>query len=805
MGRTLFQTSVRRSQIRANTVGPRRRLRLRSSIESLESRVLLSTDYHLSFDEEFNGTALDTGKWTALPRWGNDPINNELQIYKPEAVTVSGGLAHLTATHLTTPINFKGVDYWYKSGEIQTFQKYDQQYGGFEIRMKSPAGKGFWPAFWLLPEDVSWPPEVDIVEILGNQEYQNQAHFGYIMPNGSGGTVGSGGWWTTAGFSITDYHTYAVKWDSTAISWWVDGIQVRSDNSLGDPYKPMYLIANLAVGGNWPGAPDANTVFPNELSVDYIRAYSNDPSVPTVTPQSGYANSTFFNAINATGSGALVNGDFEGGNLSGWTTVSSGGYGSGAWVTNNVTDQSNTYPRFSNPLPGTAGGTYYAQLSGYGSSATSYLYQDIGTLLPNTTYTLTTAIGVARYDFSPAQGSIRLINGTNQNGTVLASASSSSLGLGQYANNFKDLTVTFTTGSSVSGDLTVAIASTGGYSGYNSLSFDNVRLTVVTTAPTVANPDFEGGSLSGWTTVSSGGYGSGAWVTNNVTDQSNTYPRFSNPLPGTAGGTYYAQLSGYGSSATSYLYQDVGVLQPNTTYTMTVAIGVARYDWSPAQGSIRLINGTNQNGTLLASASSSTLGLGQYANNFKDLIVTFTTGSSVSGDLVIAIASTGGYSGYNSLSFDSVRLAASAAMASAKLTGTVIGTTGSWTTGNTGVYIAADGANAAFDGNLSSFFDPPSSSTQGSQWVGLDLGTARTITAVKVAPRSGFAGRLVGARIQVSTDGVNWTTAYTISAAPTEGVLTTYNLSLSGTFRYVRAIGASDQWFNLAELEVWGY
>lgn len=179
---------------------------------------------------------------------------------------------------------------------------------------------------------------------------------------------------------------------------------------------------------------------------------------------------------------ALLNPGFEAGNLTSWTLVSSGGYGSGGGVTDNVANQLVQYPTFSNPLPGTAEGTYYASIRGYGTdpALSTYLYQNVGALLPNTIYTLTIAIGVGRFDSSPPDGFISLINGTDHTGTVLDSGDVNTLGMGQYANNFKDLTATFTTGASVTGDLVISIETIGGFSGVSSMRLDNVRLTTET-------------------------------------------------------------------------------------------------------------------------------------------------------------------------------------------------------------------------------------------------------------------------------------------------------------------------------------
>ena len=135
----------------------------------------------------------------------------------------------------------------------------------------------------------------------------------------------------------------------------------------------------------------------------------------------------------------------------------------------------------------------------------------------------------------------------------------------------------------------------------------------------------------------------------------------------------------------------------------------------------------------------------------------------------------------------------------ATLTGTVIGTSGSWN--NQGDTIAK-----VFDGNLNSFFDAPDANASGA-WVGLDLGTVKTITTIKYAPRSGYESRMAGGYFQVSNtaDFSIATTIYTIAAAPTAGVLTTQSISVAGTWRYIRYVAPADSWGNIAEMEVWGY
>ena len=249
-----------------------------------------ATTWQRTFNDDFDGTSINSQTWSTLPRWGNDPINNELEIYQPGAVSVSGGYLHLTASRLATPINFKNVDYNYQSGEIQTqgtvqgtntSKPFAQLYGRFEIRSKAPAGKGLWPAFWLCAQDLTWPPEIDIYELPQTSDTGdlNRSHVGYIMPpaQGSSTNQGEGTWVSPAGFNVTDFHTYAIDWNAGGITWLIDDKAVFSSSAAGIPDKPMYIIVNLALGGGWTGPPNGNTVLPAELTVDYVRAYTAVP------------------------------------------------------------------------------------------------------------------------------------------------------------------------------------------------------------------------------------------------------------------------------------------------------------------------------------------------------------------------------------------------------------------------------------------------------------------------------------------------------------------------------------------------
>ncbi len=232
------------------------------------------TGWTLAWADEFNGTALDTSKWNIEVN-GNGGGNNELQYYtaRPENIRVTGGALVIEARKES----YLGKQY--TSGRITTQNKASWQYGRMEARMKIPTGKGTWPAFWMLGNAISsvgWPAsgEIDIMEHVNSEAVthgtihwsnQNNAYANYGGPSGN--------------LDFSQYHVYAVEWDASMIRWYVDGNKFHEVNIAGgingtsEFHAPYFLLFNLAVGGNWPGSPDAATVFPNQMLVDYVRVY----------------------------------------------------------------------------------------------------------------------------------------------------------------------------------------------------------------------------------------------------------------------------------------------------------------------------------------------------------------------------------------------------------------------------------------------------------------------------------------------------------------------------------------------------
>ena len=219
--------------------------------------------WFLVWHDEFDGPGVDPTKWyvedAALVK------NNERQYYAPDEVYIEKGNLVLRSRKRS-----KG-DREYTSGLVETKGKFAQAYGRFEIRAKLPHTQGIWPAHWLLPEDGSWPPEIDIMECVGSQ------------PNVITMSLHMGEWpgldsqsddFTGPDFS-EDFHTFALEWAPGEMRWYIDDV-LRFSTTRNIPNAPMFLILNTAVGGDMPGEPDGTTVFPQYHRIDYVRVYAKE-------------------------------------------------------------------------------------------------------------------------------------------------------------------------------------------------------------------------------------------------------------------------------------------------------------------------------------------------------------------------------------------------------------------------------------------------------------------------------------------------------------------------------------------------
>ncbi len=200
-----------------------------------------------------------------------------------DPLAIDGGVLTITADHAPPAMQEVGWGYRYTSGMVSSRPSFSQCYGYFETRAKLPAGRGLWPSFYLLPKNKAWPPEIDVFEVLGHEpdRIYGTVHWG---PNASAAPTKEERRalkklkekktfdFTVPG-AAKDFHTYGVWWDAVTIAWYVDGAKVAQMPTPEGVDTPMFMIAALAVGGGWPGPPDATTPFPSVMSIDYIRAY----------------------------------------------------------------------------------------------------------------------------------------------------------------------------------------------------------------------------------------------------------------------------------------------------------------------------------------------------------------------------------------------------------------------------------------------------------------------------------------------------------------------------------------------------
>jgi beta-glucanase (GH16 family) len=255
-------------------------LQIMKHVRAEQSRAAAPPGWVLDWHDEFDGQSLDHGKWveeTGDPKNGND----EKQFYtaRPENLRLVDGKLVIEARRE----DHGGMAY--TSARIKTQGLVERTYGRYEARIKIPRGQGIWPAFWMLGADigqVGWPRsgEIDIMENIGKEPaivhgtlhgpgYSGANAFGQPQALDAGKGEGS---------FADDYHLYAVEWEPGEIRWYRDDIlyhTARPDSVKGDWVfeHPFFVILNLAVGGYWPGYPDATTVLPQQMLVDYVRVY----------------------------------------------------------------------------------------------------------------------------------------------------------------------------------------------------------------------------------------------------------------------------------------------------------------------------------------------------------------------------------------------------------------------------------------------------------------------------------------------------------------------------------------------------
>ena len=289
------------------------------------SAIKAPVGWKLVWNDEFDGDQIDSNKWdfdigngffdygshTWIAGWGNE----ELQYYTQEPANASVKDSLLTIRAVKEVVHGCG----YTSARMKTRQRdgtplFTTQYGRIEFRAKVPWGKGLWPALWMLPQDDiygGWPAsgEIDLMEIVGEKPHEvlNSIHFG--SPGTDGRQLITHVHPLPDGTTVADWHSYAVEWEpgeirfyvddvhtSTCDHWWScslmkdgKGVVAHKEGDLNTwpaPFdQPFYLVMNVAVGGNFPGAPNPQTNFPAELVIDYVRVYEKVDGYSSTKPR----------------------------------------------------------------------------------------------------------------------------------------------------------------------------------------------------------------------------------------------------------------------------------------------------------------------------------------------------------------------------------------------------------------------------------------------------------------------------------------------------------------------------------------
>jgi beta-glucanase (GH16 family) len=247
----------------------------------------------LLFEDDFSGSELDKSKWFwCYPNGSPKNCTNgqsgipyrEREQYRPSQLVVGNGALRLVAVRKSVKPHFP-----WTSGMVTTGGPFENgppqptfafKYGYAEIRTKLPEGRGFWPAFWLLPASGAWPPEIDIMEWQGALPRTNFMTVHFSTPHKKDDSIGG----TYQGPKLWHaYHLYAIDWRPDTLTWYVDGVayftvtagQIESRGGKF-PRTPMYVLVNLALGG-WISPPNKHTPSPSAMAIDYVRVWNRRP------------------------------------------------------------------------------------------------------------------------------------------------------------------------------------------------------------------------------------------------------------------------------------------------------------------------------------------------------------------------------------------------------------------------------------------------------------------------------------------------------------------------------------------------
>ena len=233
----------------------------------------------LMWNDEFDGATVDPTKWGYDLGNNNGWGNNELEYYtnSTENASLSGGNLVIQAKKQAQG----GRDY--TSARMLTKGKQDFKFGRVDVRAKMPKGQGIWPAIWMLGSDIdqnNWPKcgEIDMMELRGQEPSKILSTMHY--PDAAGAHLYKGVSNITLPNSASfadDFHLFSVVRSQNQMRFFLDGTLYytfsSSDASIYPFNNPFFLVLNVAVGGDFLGSPDASTVFPQQMTVDYVRYY----------------------------------------------------------------------------------------------------------------------------------------------------------------------------------------------------------------------------------------------------------------------------------------------------------------------------------------------------------------------------------------------------------------------------------------------------------------------------------------------------------------------------------------------------
>lgn len=271
---------------------------LQSTVASAQSvkgpETIDDSCWRLSFEDAFDELSLwddsipatnsSQGLWRTQYIWPRDTIINDEQQFYLDPIkqafspfSISDGVLAITAEPTPRALRGEVSGQPYTSGVLTTEKTFSQKHGRFEVRAQAPEGQGLWSAFWLLPSFDSWPegvavlPEIDVMEHLGHQP--NVFHT--TLHTNQTGALTSHPYDHTENTSLSDdFNVYTVVWNDNSVNWYLNGEWRAAHKTPDDFTRPVHFLLNLAVGGTWPGSPDASTEFPASFKVDYVRAYT---------------------------------------------------------------------------------------------------------------------------------------------------------------------------------------------------------------------------------------------------------------------------------------------------------------------------------------------------------------------------------------------------------------------------------------------------------------------------------------------------------------------------------------------------